>query len=501
MSAYDVLIIGAGPCGLAVAARLKEETPSALFTEAEHQRFYWLKNKDINLVKTKARNINKFSDSLSIKVIDAQSSQWLGQWDSQFETCKIPCLRSPMFFHPDPADIDGMISFAYKNNRQNELKEIKGVVGKELSKHQQKRKRKSKPIGVDTRDEKDYYRPSTRLFRDYCEDVVQRYKLADVVSKESCERIEFDEINDIFTITTNCSTYTAYIVVMACGPIGSVNYDGKAFPDGSCHTSHIFSRQVAFPPKKPMGTAIVVGGGLTSAQLCDSLVKSQKASKVYFITRGDIKVKHFDFDLEWVTKYKNYMKSTFWQKDSDEERLEIVRQARNGGSVNPEYFKILHDHQKAGRVEILKYSTIQPSDWDGEKWNSVLVNNQFVIPEAISYIYYATGSTPDVEGIKFLSSICENYPIETIGGLPCLTNDLEWREDVPLYVVGRLAFLRTGPSSANLEGARSGAEWVASSIQKRISSKRKNDEAFRPKSVANLIESGSNWYQILAVEN
>jgi cation diffusion facilitator CzcD-associated flavoprotein CzcO len=34
----DVLIIGGGPCGLAVAARLHESTPSALFTDSEHQR-------------------------------------------------------------------------------------------------------------------------------------------------------------------------------------------------------------------------------------------------------------------------------------------------------------------------------------------------------------------------------------------------------------------------------------------------------------------------------
>jgi ribulose 1,5-bisphosphate synthetase/thiazole synthase len=36
----DVLIVGAGPCGLAVAARMREATPSALFTDVEHQRYH-----------------------------------------------------------------------------------------------------------------------------------------------------------------------------------------------------------------------------------------------------------------------------------------------------------------------------------------------------------------------------------------------------------------------------------------------------------------------------
>lgn len=35
---YDVLIVGVGPSGLAVAARLDEPTPSPVFTDAEHVR-------------------------------------------------------------------------------------------------------------------------------------------------------------------------------------------------------------------------------------------------------------------------------------------------------------------------------------------------------------------------------------------------------------------------------------------------------------------------------
>jgi hypothetical protein len=38
-----------------------------------------------------------------------------------------------MFFHPDPRDRDGLLGYAYSENKQDELKEITGLVGKGLS--------------------------------------------------------------------------------------------------------------------------------------------------------------------------------------------------------------------------------------------------------------------------------------------------------------------------------------------------------------------------------
>lgn len=53
---HDVLIIGSGPAGLAVAARLRESTPSALFTDAEHNRYQWIK-KHSGRMSLHSRNI------------------------------------------------------------------------------------------------------------------------------------------------------------------------------------------------------------------------------------------------------------------------------------------------------------------------------------------------------------------------------------------------------------------------------------------------------------
>lgn len=215
----DVLIIGAGPCGLAVAARLHEETPSAMFTDEEHQRYHWIskhsgrmalvqaRHKGIKGVRAekwnggqtdnksystggirgrargstsssgasyssagssasdeddeppslstspesvasilaaeKGRSFEETGETdkrLSIKVLDSTGDQWMEKWNRAFQTLEIQQLRSPMFFHVDPGDRDGMLAYTQETGREKDLWEISGCVGKELSKHQKKKK-------------------------------------------------------------------------------------------------------------------------------------------------------------------------------------------------------------------------------------------------------------------------------------------------------------------------------------------------------------------------
>lgn len=51
-----------------------------------------------------------------------------------------------MFFQIDPKDRDGLLGFAHREEREGELREIKHVVGKGLSKHQRKQNLKNGPV-------------------------------------------------------------------------------------------------------------------------------------------------------------------------------------------------------------------------------------------------------------------------------------------------------------------------------------------------------------------
>lgn len=668
-SFYPVIVVGGGTCGLAVTARLCEAFPGSLYTEDEHQRFHWLKQRGhkVNLIKGSSNYKPQAFSPKDILVLDAVADKFTGQWDNQFAACQIPYLRLPMFFHPDPVDVDSLVCFAHRTGKEDQLKEIKNVVGKEISKHKQKKLAKKNArrgsrsttdhlshdtpgiIDINMRDWKDYYRPSTPLFKEFCQDLVDRYKLEDNVIHDEVESIEYlhilvvgtDESGEGFVVTTKSGRiFGCKACVVASGHRGDINYpldiseindmgaeeaaepelilsheassttggpdtsdlnlpesielaelqsmahpasscltevlvsdvpfdtaakssltscssttqdidlhigcksleqtcgiveatptqqvevcagtppvkraigsevalDRTSLEDlddisinslahgmstgdassgsissktglsdlrGCCHTSHLFSNTIKYlgtefsnKPFKKGNSVVIVGGGLTSAQLAH-LAVTQNVTRVYLLMRGGIKIKHFDFHLDWVTKYRNVKKSAFYIRETDEERFQMIQDAREGGSVNPEYYKLITKHAKEGRLNLLKYTTITGQKWDpiSLTWKLELTNSettQVEYLEDIDYIYFATGIQANIESLDFMLPIRKEFPIESVHGFPCLTDNLQWKADLPLFMLGKNASIRMGPALANLDGARLGAERIGWYLQ------------------------------------
>ncbi|KAL8629799.1 hypothetical protein Q9189_004472 [Teloschistes chrysophthalmus] len=288
---------------------------------------------------------------MRIKVLDSSGPRWLASWKSNFAALGISHLRSPMFFHPGPRDRDGLLAFTHETGRCGECVEIANCVGKFMSKHRRKKKiARGHGVGsssakvaleIDERDRKDYFTPTSDIFHDYCDSVLQRYSLEDIVEQAQVASIDFGppdefglhidgapETHVFKVVTVGGVTKYAKIVVLAIGAGGSPVMPRHLSPvekEAACHSTQLskqafLSRNVKdkILARKPT-TVVVVGGGLTAGQIADKCIRTG-VRRVLMIMRSDVKLKPFDIDLEWMTKYKNVPKAAFWSADSDEGR-------------------------------------------------------------------------------------------------------------------------------------------------------------------------------------
>jgi lysine/ornithine N-monooxygenase len=367
-------------------------------------------------------------------------------------------------------------------------------------------------VDINVRERNDYYNPSTSLFCDHCEKVAARYNLSsNMIRKEALQHLDYDEVKGIsidgeklFTVTSNKVRRYARTVVLAVGPanvakIPHIPSMPEKLPQ-TCHSMHI----AEFPDPvvkariaaKRTTNVLVVGGGLTSAQLTDLAIR-KGVTKVWHIMRGPLRIKHFDVGLEWMGKFKNAKQAQFYYADSDDERIEMIKEARGGGSITPVFHKRLKKHLLTKKLELFTETSLVDAQFDAEKGTWSVQTNPPIDMPAMDYMYFATGIQTDFSSLPYLQKILEKYPIEGRGGFPCINNDLMWNDDVPLFMMGRLAALRLGPAAPNLGGAQVGAERIAWAIEDRVARPGEDDgEDYRK----GYLSGHGNMYSSLACE-
>lgn len=155
-------------------------------------------------------------------------------------------------------------------------------------------------VTIDERDRKDYFCPPSDMFEDYCNSIAKRYDLLEngLIKHASVHEIDYDIFPQLsteekfFYIRTDRTEYYAKSVVLAVGA-GNPPSIPKPFPQSGCpNACHAFtsldqSLGSRLRSKLP-SNVLVIGGGLTSAQMTDQAIR-RGATKVFHLMRGPLK--------------------------------------------------------------------------------------------------------------------------------------------------------------------------------------------------------------------
>lgn len=237
---------------------------------------------------------------------------------------------------------------------------------------------------------------------------------------------------------------------------------------------------------------LVVGGGLTAVQVAQLALRhgSSNDRKVILCSRRPLVEKHLDIGLDWVDRRRaQKCQSDFYHRPMDE-RFQILREARGGGSVPPYYMRQVEQLEAQGRLqrlvgnpnlislENLLFGDKSPSspfqvDQRGEACQCCRRDSPLVIGigtqiHRFDGVLVACGIQPDCTQNALFANLVQTMEREgessckVYQGLPVVTEDLEWCSN--MFVVGAMAGLNLGPDAGNLMGARRGASLIANAL-------------------------------------
>ena len=516
---YDYCIVGGGPAGLATLSALRE--PYTLTGVHVNDQSRIVRKLSSQAHHHKTTQYIQQHKAKKIAVIDASSDEWLSSWKTNFHKLDIQCLRSPMLAHCDAFDPNSLLAYAYTQNRQeSDIYESASLINNKklysLGESQ---------IGL-------WNLPSTSLFNDFCDDLSQRLVhdyICGTVTEINDDQNDDDTDNDDdenenenndkkkkketktlsstnnFRLTVDVTKKSkskkkeimirTKAVILCLGSIGTpiiprslqaiqLTQSSSSSPSSSqlpfmCqwHQLQEYKQHLQQPQRKKI---LVVGGGLTAIQTAQYILKHKNNTVVYLCSRRRLQVKAFDVHDTWFDRrHSNRHISEFFH-GTDEERLQILKEARNGGSVPPMYMQAIQSYIKSGRLILLTgevlynnnnnidaeaSTTDSSSSSDAtsgatsasikripvmitrirEPSNNDNINNDndndnsVLMTDAFDGIVLACGLQPDCTINPLIKSMQRRWPVPMIGGFPSVSEDLLWKSSRPnLCVVGFL---------------------------------------------------------------
>ena len=490
----DLLVIGAGPHALSLLTRLVDDEPDLL---SEKERVFTMSKAKHMVPKAIVRgHLKKRFDAAAklprTMVVDTHG-QWMAQWAADFEALGIKYLRSHEHLHPCPYNFQSLTVWAEWQKRTGELKAMEQVDRDES--------RKAGFYGP-------FVVPSSRLFLDFCQSLVDRYGLASLINRGTVEDIRIIDDGSMtprkFQVRLHdgrCLTARRVVCAMGPGPAfqgmrtelprwaegltaieqdtdcdqPQVEREGEVAAPRVQHSSLLtgWLRDPANKNSLAGARILIIGGGQTAAHLA-LLGLQQPGSWVTLCSRRRITKKMFDVDLVFAGEKRPKVLKQFWNLQEPKERVDFNAALRGGGSMSTDvYFDLVEaSREDPARLELIEEAEVEQAHWlskkrnidSGEKEGEIHVRFDNGRLAHYDFVWLATGGDFDLTLVPIFASLMSQHPIPSVDGLPVLQDNLSWAKDVPLYVMGAFAQLQLGADALNLSGARSGSVVISSAL-------------------------------------
>ncbi|ELY97006.1 hypothetical protein C482_14584 [Natrialba chahannaoensis JCM 10990] len=303
-------------------------------------------------------------------------------------------------------------------------------------------------------------RPSLDLFLDYSEHVIEQKELDSLHRQTTVNGIHEHPDGTGLRLETTAGPIDTDHCVLAIGHGGQYRWPDWA--NTLDDAEHVWE---GFDPDRSVDRTIVVGGGITAAQLACELSETQS---VALLSRHPLEWEVSEADPPWIN-WSHVEQNLHVHPPGSSERFEVISDARHTATVPPSLYTELKNRIDGGALTLAQGAVDAATD-EGESVRLSLDHGLQLLGDRV---VLATGfesvfDHPFVDRITNELDLGRGYR-----GMPVLDDEtLVWQcEDgrfVPLYVSGALALGTVGPYAPNIPGARRAADRITAAITGRL---------------------------------